>query len=81
MSIYEKEIKYNLKSIKRFGWTPQWFGVLEVNDELIEAIMAFQDEHNLSSDGLVGPGTFRRLETSILAPAFKSSKFLLDNAP
>ncbi len=74
MSVYKKEINYNIKSIKRFGWTPQWFGVLEVDDELIEAIMSFQEEHNLSADGLVGPGTYRRLETSILADEKTSIK-------
>ena len=74
MKKYEKEINYNLKSIKRFGWTPQWFGVLEVDDELVEAIMLFQEEHNLSADGLVGPGTYRRLETSVLAKEKASLK-------
>jgi len=62
-----KKIKYNLESSKKYGWTPEWFGCDTFNVDLISRIIEFQEELGLDSDGLVGPSTYRRLETKLLA--------------
>ncbi len=55
--------RYNKRSAKKFGWHPSWFGdnLIEFDNNLISCIVAFQHEHDLKPDGLVGPVTFRRL--------------------
>jgi hypothetical protein len=55
--------RYNKRSAKKFGWHPSWFGdnLIEFDNNLISCIVAFQHEHDLEPDGLVGPVTFRRL--------------------
>jgi hypothetical protein len=52
---------YNQNSARKFGWTPQWFGVDSFGKVLDEAIMEFQKEHGLEDDGLCGPSTYRRI--------------------
>ena len=58
----EKKLEYNRKSSKRFGWTPEWFGADSFDSSLIEKIIEFQKESGVDQDGLVGPGTYRRIE-------------------
>tara|TARA_Y100000593_G_scaffold95131_1_gene200477 strand:- start:10562 stop:11455 length:894 start_codon:yes stop_codon:yes gene_type:complete len=60
---YEQEIFYNEASASKLGWSPQWFGCGEFDEDLIEAIKRFQNEHNLTSDGKCGPTTYRRVFT------------------
>jgi len=57
---------YNKKSAKKHGWHPSWFAsfLSDFNEELQNAIIKFQVEHDLVPDGLVGPMTFRRLFTN-----------------
>jgi len=57
---------YNKKSSKKHGWHPSWFAsyLSDFNEELQNAIIKFQVEHDLVPDGLVGPMTFRRLFTN-----------------
>jgi len=56
--------RYNKKSSKDFGWSPSWLGMNEFNDDLHNAIIRFQVEHDLKPDGYVGINTFRRLQIS-----------------
>lgn len=60
-SIYK--IAYNKRSAKKYGWDPSWLGCNKYDDKLIEEIKQFQRDHDLKDDGLVGPMTFRRLNT------------------
>lgn len=55
---------YNRRSAKKHGWTPTWFGATKFDSYLIERVMEFQRIHDLKSDGLVGPITFRRVFTN-----------------
>ena len=55
---------YNKRSSKKYGWDPSWFGASHFDDELIEKIKAFQEECGIEQDGLVGPMTYRRINTS-----------------
>lgn len=55
-------IEYNKKSSTRLGWSPEWFGYTEINDELIDDIKEYQRDHGLTADGKIGKLTFRRLE-------------------
>jgi len=57
------KIVYNKRSSRKYGWMPDWFGAPEFNNTLIENIKQFQAEHDLEQDGLVGPMTFRRVNT------------------
>jgi hypothetical protein len=54
---------YNKRSAKKLGWDPTWLDPIlqEFDKYLIARIKLFQAEHSLSSDGMVGPQTFRRL--------------------
>jgi hypothetical protein len=63
---YSKEIKRNILSSKKLGWTPGWFYHNKFDTFLIDLIKDFQSECNLVEDGLVGPITHRRLETRLL---------------
>ena len=54
---------YNEASAKKLGWEPDWFGCDEIDEDLLDKVIEFQKEHNLTADGLVGPTTFRRLWT------------------
>ena len=54
---------YNEASSAKLGWDPSWFGCSKFNDDLIEAIEKYQKSKGLTSDGLCGPGTYRRIYT------------------
>ena len=55
------KIFYNEGSAAKLGWTPEWFGCDKFNEKLISAIEKFQKQHDLTSDGLCGPTTYRRI--------------------
>ena len=57
------KIFYNQASAVKLGWSPEWFGVYEFDEELIKAIRAFQRENKMTADGLCGPTTYRRIWT------------------
>jgi len=59
----EGKIFYNQGSAAKLGWSPKWFKADNFDEELITKIEEFQEEHDLSPDGLCGPLTFRRLQT------------------
>lgn len=55
---------YNQKSMKKLGWSPEWFGVFSGRDsDLEDAVRRFQRENGLVQDGKVGEVTFRRIYT------------------
>jgi len=56
---------YNKASSCLLGWDPTWFNlpVSQFGPKLLSAVKKFQKEHNITVDGLVGSGTFGRLET------------------
>jgi hypothetical protein len=56
-------IEYNIGSAEDLGWTPEWFGASDFNDDLTEKIKSFQRENGLSADGKCGQGTFRVIYT------------------
>ena len=55
--------RYNKKSAAKYGWHPSWFdkNLNDFNSELIDCIKMFQAFHDLKTDGMVGPVTFRRI--------------------
>jgi len=55
------KIFYNESSAMSLGWEPSWLGAKAFDESLIRKIRAFQRENGLKADGLLGPGTFRRL--------------------
>ena len=55
------KIFYNESSAMSLGWEPSWLGAKAFDDALIRKIRTFQRENGLKPDGLLGPGTFRRL--------------------
>ena len=55
------KVFYNEGSAAKLGWTPDWFGCDDFDEDLIDAIVKFQKEHNLTADGLMGPTTYRRV--------------------
>ena len=57
------KVFYNRSSSKSLGWKPSWFGVLNHDDELVEAIAAWQSDNGITADGLCGPSTYRRIWT------------------
>ena len=59
----QEEIEYNKKSSKKYGWDPGWFGSTEFDENLIINIKIFQKSFGLTSDGMCGPGTYRRVWT------------------
>ena len=68
-------IEKNIVSSKKYGWTPEWFGHDDFDEELIKLIIEFQHEFSLGQDGIVGPVTYRRLETELLVEQdFKPAK-------
>ena len=62
MNINDK-IRYNLESANLHGWNPSDFNCSANDENLINAIMEFQKENNLSVDGMVGSVTYRKLIT------------------
>ena len=61
------KINYNIESSKKFGWTPEWFESDSFGPDLIKNIMKFQKKLNIMTDGLVGPSTYRRIESELLS--------------
>jgi hypothetical protein len=57
----ENKIFYNEASAAKMGWSPDWFDCEEFDEDLIEAITAWQEKNGLTADGLFGPASFRRL--------------------
>jgi len=57
------KVFYNESSASNLGWKPDWFGCTDFDDDLVGAIAAWQKKNGLTSDGLCGPGTFRRIFT------------------
>jgi hypothetical protein len=55
------KVFYNEGSAAKLGWTPDWFGCDDFDEDLIDAIVKFQKQHNLTADGLMGPTTYRRV--------------------
>lgn len=62
---YEKAIKYNRSSLINLKWSPLWFGGKALNEDLIDNICEFQEENDLTPDGMVGPSTYRRILTYV----------------
>lgn len=58
-----KKISYNKDQSSKYGWDPTWFGCTLFNEELVEAITAFQKQHGLTADGMCGPSTYRHVWT------------------
>jgi len=54
---------YNQASGAKLGWDPAWFGEKYFDDKLVRAIKKWQRFRQLTTDGLCGPMTFRRLWT------------------
>ena len=52
---------YNAQTSRKYGWLPSWFGCTDFDDILIRQVKKFQEEHNLSADGMVGSMTYRRI--------------------
>jgi hypothetical protein len=59
----EDKIFYNEGSAAKLGWTPNWFGCNDFDEDLVAAIKNWQKKNGLKSDGLCGPGTYRRIFT------------------
>ena len=54
---------YNKSSADSLGWDPTWFGCIEFDNDLVNAVKKWQRQHHLTADGLVGPMTYRRVWT------------------
>lgn len=54
---------YNEASAAKLGWEPSWFGEKYFDDQLVRAIKKWQKERGITSDGLCGPATYRRIWT------------------
>ena len=54
---------YNEASALKLGWDPSWFGCTLFDEDLVSAIKKWQRKNNITSDGMCGPGTFRRVWT------------------
>ena len=54
---------YNESSALKLGWTPDWFGCSEFDEDLTQSIKDYQKSIGLKADGLCGPGTYRRIWT------------------
>jgi hypothetical protein len=54
---------YNKSSSDSLGWTPDWFGAEEFDEDLVGQIKKWQKKQGLKADGLVGPMTYRRIWT------------------
>ena len=59
----QHKLEYNRQTSKAWGWLPVWFGAFSFDNELIDKVRAFQLDHGLDADGLVGTTTFRRIWT------------------
>jgi len=54
---------YNSASAEKLSWDPTWFGVVNFDDDLVDAVKKWQKKNKIKSDGLVGPSTYRRIWT------------------
>lgn len=54
---------YNKSSSDSLGWTPEWFGASDFDEDLIRGVKKWQKSLGLRADGLVGPMTYRRIWT------------------
>ena len=70
---------YNSASAAKLGWTPECFGVEGFEDDLTEAVIKFQKEHDLTVDGLVGPMTYRRLVAQLDFESFEDESYIVCN--
>lgn len=61
------KIFYNEGSAAKLGWTPDWFGCSDFDEDLVDAIIRFQKDHGLAADGLMGPTTYRRIYNQRMA--------------
>ena len=57
------KVFYNEGSAAKLGWTPDWFGCNDFDDDLVTAIKSWQKKIGVKADGLCGPGTHRRIFT------------------
>lgn len=55
------KIFYNEASASKLGWTPEWFGCKEHDEDLVKAIRNWQKERGITADGMCGPATHRRI--------------------
>ena len=55
------KIRYNKRSSKKLGWDPSWLDCEGFDNDLIDAVIQFQIDHDLKPDGFVGTNTYRRL--------------------
>lgn len=55
----------NLILSERLGWTPDFFGCSDFNDELFEKIVEFQEKYDLKPDGIAGNLTYRRIRLEL----------------
>jgi len=74
-----RKIRFNKKSSKKLGWTPEWFGLSEFDADLIDEVLIFQKNHDLKQDGMVGINTFRRLQLYREANIFGDENKILIN--
>lgn len=58
---------YNEESMERYGWGPEDLGLSDdaSDQDVLEAVKAFQTTQGLSVDGKVGPMTWGRLQTHL----------------
>ena len=61
------KVFYNQASAEKLGWTPDWFGCEENDENLVKAIRAWQKKRGLTADGMCGPSTHRRIFTERLS--------------
>ena len=50
---------YNESSAAKLGWSPDWFGCDEFDEDLVLAIKKWQKSIGLTADGLFGPRSYR----------------------
>ena len=55
--------RWNKRSALKLGWKPEWFGTLNFDNNLLEAIESFQRRFNVKVDGLCGKETYRLIMT------------------
>ena len=54
---------YNQASAAKLGWEPSWFGAQYNDEDLVQTVKHWQEAHDITADGLVGPMTYRRIWT------------------
>jgi hypothetical protein len=79
MTVFEKQVNYNMKSADRFKWdnTP----LVRDPAGFIAGVIAFQTREGLTPDGLVGPKTYRAMMAEkelIDEPARTGSGFVVN---